>query len=116
MSITINPKQTSWTRQCNPYTEESTITKKEMKAAVKVEAPKIQLAAGGGVVKAPLPGTVIEVKVKIGDEVKEGQTVVVLEAMKMNNNLEAVCDGKVTAIEVNSGDAVKENTVLVVVE
>ena len=87
-----------------------------MKAAVKVEAPKIQLAAGGGTVKAPLPGTVIEVKVKIGDEVKEGQTVVVLEAMKMNNNLEAVSDGKVTAIEVNAGDAVKENTVLVVVE
>lgn len=116
MSITINQKQTSWTRQCNPYATDATIVKKEMKAAVKVEAPKIQLAAGSGQVKAPLPGTVTEVKVKIGDEVKEGQTVVVLEAMKMNNNLEAVCDGKVTAIEVNAGDAVKENTVLVVVE
>jgi len=116
MTITINQKQTSWTRQCNPYASESTIAKKEMKAAVKVEAPKIQLAAGGGKVKVPLPGTVIEVKVKIGDEVQEGQTVVVLEAMKMNNNLESVCDGKVTAIEVAAGDTVKENTVLVVVE
>ena len=57
-----------------------------------------------------------QLKVQVGDEVKEGQTVVVLEAMKMNNNLEAVCNGKVTAIEVNAGDAVKENTVLVVVE
>ena len=65
---------------------------------------------------SPLPGTIVEIKVKEGDEVKEGDSLVVLEAMKMNNNLEAVCNGKVTAIEVNAGDAVKENTVLVVVE
>lgn len=109
-------KQTNWTRQCNPYGDNFEIAKKEMKTAVKVEAPKIQLAAGSGSVKAPLPGTVTEVKVKIGDTVTEGQTVVVLEAMKMANNLEAVCDGKVTAIEVAAGDAVKENTVLIVVE
>ena len=109
-------KQTNWTRQCNPYGDNYKIVKKEMKSAVKVEAPKTQLAAGGGKVKAPLPGTITDIKVKVGDIVKEGQTVVILEAMKMQNNLEAICDGKVTAVEVNTGDVVKENTVLVTIE
>lgn len=66
--------------------------------------------------KAPLPGVVTEIKVAVGDEVKEGDTVVVLEAMKMANNLDAEKSGKVTAVLVNVGDSVMEDTPLVVIE
>jgi biotin carboxyl carrier protein len=59
---------------------------------------------------------VVEVKVAVGDEVKAGDTVVVLEAMKMANNLEAENDGKVTAVLVKEGDSVMEDTPLVVIE
>ena len=53
---------------------------------------------------------------KVGDEVKAGDTVVVLEAMKMANNLDAETDGKVTAVLVKEGDSVMEDTPLVVIE
>ena len=67
-------------------------------------------------VKAPLPGVVTEIKVAVGDEVKAGDTVVVLEAMKMANNLEANKDGKIAAILVKVGASVMEDTPLVVIE
>ena len=67
-------------------------------------------------VKAPLPGVVTEVKVAVGDEVKKGDTVIVLEGMKMANNLEANKDGKVTAVLVKVGANVMEDTPLVVIE
>lgn len=66
--------------------------------------------------RSPLPGTVIEIVAKVGDEVKEGDTLVILEAMKMDNNLIAEKNGKVKAILVAEGEAVKENTPLVTFE
>ena len=66
-------------------------------------------------IKAPLPGT-ITVEVSLGQEVKAGDTVVVLEAMKMQNSIEAEKDGKVTAIAVKVGQAVLEDEPLVVIE
>lgn len=73
-------------------------------------------AGSGTKVTAPLPGTITDVKVKVGDAVKNGDTVVVLEAMKMQNNIEAEKDGKVTAICVKPGQAVLEEDALVVIE
>lgn len=67
-------------------------------------------------VKAPLPGTITSIEVAVGDEVKAGDTVVVLEAMKMQNNIEAEKNGKVTAICVKPGQAVLEEDALVVIE
>ena len=67
-------------------------------------------------VKAPLPGVITEIKVAVGDEVKAGDIVIVLEAMKMANNLEAEKDGKVTAICVKTGESVLEDSPLVVIE
>ena len=67
-------------------------------------------------IKAPLPGTIIEVKVAVGDEVQPGDVVVVLEAMKMANNLEAEKGGKVTAVLVQQGQSVMEDDALVVIE
>ena len=67
-------------------------------------------------VKAPLPGVITEVKVAVGDSVAEGDTVVVLEAMKMANNLDAEKGGKVTAILVQPGQSVMEGDPLVVID
>lgn len=75
-------------------------------------APAAQVNA----VKAPLPGTITSIEVAVGQEVKAGDTVVVLEAMKMQNSIEAEKDGKVTAIAVKVGQAVLEDDPLVVVE
>ena len=72
--------------------------------------------ASGKPVVAPLPGTINEIKVKVGDKVNTGDTVVVLEAMKMQNNIEAEKDGKVTAICVKPGQSVLEEDALVVIE
>ncbi|WP_297233694.1 acetyl-CoA carboxylase biotin carboxyl carrier protein subunit [uncultured Prevotella sp.] len=83
-------------------------------AAPKAEKPAA--AAGTGTkIKAPLPGTITEMKVKVGDTVKNGDTVVVLEAMKMQNNIEAECDGTVTSVLVNSGDTVMEGDTLITI-
>lgn len=67
-------------------------------------------------VKAPLPGVITSIEVEVGQEVKAGDTVVVLEAMKMANNIEAEKDGKVTAICVKQGESVLEDAPLVVIE
>jgi biotin carboxyl carrier protein len=66
--------------------------------------------------KAPLPGTITAINLKVGDKVKAGDTVVVLEAMKMANNMEAEKDGTVTAICVKVGQSVMEDDPLFVVE
>ena len=67
-------------------------------------------------VKSPLPGIILEIKVKVGDTVKKGDTVLILEAMKMENNIHADKDGKVTAINVNNGDSVLVGTDLIIIE
>ena len=72
-------------------------------------------AAGGAQVTAPLPGTITEVKCTVGQAVKAGETVIILEAMKMQNNIEAECDGTIKQILVGKGDSVMEGTPLVVI-
>lgn len=75
-----------------------------------------QAAVGTGKkVTAPLPGTITEVKVAVGQTVKAGDTVVILEAMKMQNNIEAENSGTVTSILVNKGDTVMEGTALLTI-
>lgn len=79
------------------------------------EAPAPVQAGSGTPVKAPLPGTINGVNVKVGDAVKAGDTIVVLEAMKMQNNIEAECDGTVTSVAVKQGDSVLEGALLVTI-
>lgn len=67
-------------------------------------------------VKAPLPGVITAVNVNVGDEVKEGDAVLVLEAMKMANNIETEQDGKVTAVCVSPGQSVMAGDTLIVIE
>lgn len=79
-------------------------------------APKPAAAGGAGTaVTSPLPGVILDVCVKEGDAVKRGQTVMVLEAMKMENAIEATADGTVTAIKVGKGDSVLEGAPLVII-
>ncbi|MBU0476098.1 MAG: biotin/lipoyl-binding protein [Bacteroidetes bacterium] len=68
---------------------------------------------GVGFVKAPLPGTILEVKVKVGDVVKIGDNLLIMEAMKMENDIRSDKSGKVSVIKVNNGDSVLEGDVLV---
>ncbi|MEI6123145.1 MAG: biotin/lipoyl-containing protein [Bacteroidota bacterium] len=70
---------------------------------------------GSGVIKSPLPGKVLNILVKPGDMVSIGQKILVLEAMKMENNIDSDKEGKVTEIKVNKGDNVMEGDVLVVI-
>ncbi len=67
-------------------------------------------------VKAPLPGVITSINVNVGDEVNVGDTLLILEAMKMANNIEAEKAGKVTAICVKPGQSVMEDDALVVIE
>ncbi|UKK52491.1 acetyl-CoA carboxylase biotin carboxyl carrier protein subunit [Prevotella sp. E2-28] len=87
------------------------------KAAPAAAAPAPQPAAAGAgtAVKAPLPGTVTEIKVQEGQQVNVGDTVLVLEAMKMQNNIEAEAAGTVTSILVKQGEAVMEGAVLLTI-
>ena len=80
-------------------------------AAAQPAAP----VGSGAPVKAPLPGTVTEIKVTTGQQVNVGDVVLVLEAMKMQNNIEAEYAGTVTSITVKQGDTVMEGSVLMTI-
>ena len=76
-------------------------------------APAAKPAGEGKAVTSPLPGVIIEVSVKEGQTVKAGQKVAVIEAMKMENEIQASADGTVTAVLVNKGDSVLEGAEIV---
>jgi biotin carboxyl carrier protein len=78
-------------------------------------APKPAASGAGKAVTSPLPGVIIAIKVNVGDSVKAGQEVAVLEAMKMENSIEAEHDGTVTAIHVAKGDSVLEGAAVVTI-
>ena len=117
VTVTVNGEEYKVEMEKEPEPEKKKVVVKP--AAAQASAPASDAPAKVNVnnaVKAPLPGVVTEVKVAVGDEVKAGDTVAVLEAMKMANNLEAENDGKVTAVLVKEGDSVMEDTPLVVIE
>ena len=85
-------------------------------AAAPVAAAQPAVPAGAGApVKAPLPGTITEIKVQQGQQVNVGDVVLVLEAMKMQNNIEAEYAGTVTSITVKAGETVMEGAVLMTI-
>jgi biotin carboxyl carrier protein len=83
---------------------------------VNVTATKSTTAGSGTKVNAPLPGVITSVNVSFGQKVNKGDVVVVLEAMKMQNNIEADNSGIVTSILVNKGDSVMEGTTLLTIK
>ena len=84
-------------------------------APVQAAAPAAKPAGEGKPVTSPLPGVIIEVSVKEGDTVAAGQKVAVLEAMKMENEIQADRAGVVTKINVNKGDSVLEGAAIVTI-
>lgn len=85
-------------------------------AAPKPSAPKPSAAAAGGVgINSPLPGVIVAVNVAVGDSVTAGQSLLTLEAMKMENNIEADSAGKVVSISVKPGDSVMEGDLLITI-
>lgn len=69
-------------------------------------------AAGAVVVNAPMPGNILDVKVKPGDSVKAGDTLLILEAMKMENEISAPQDGTIASVDVRKGDVVDSGALL----
>jgi biotin carboxyl carrier protein len=82
-------------------------------AAAPVSRPASSGAAGA--VKSPLPGVILSIDCKVGDAVKRGQKLLVLEAMKMENSINADRDGKIVEIKVGKGDSVLEGADLVII-
>jgi glutaconyl-CoA/methylmalonyl-CoA decarboxylase subunit gamma len=70
---------------------------------------------GGRFIKSPLPGTILEVNVKVGDKVKSGDKLLLLEAMKMENTIVSDKDGIIETINFNKGDTVREGDILIVI-
>ena len=71
---------------------------------------------GGAYIKAPIPGLIIDIMVKEGDSVTEGQVVVKMEAMKMENNITASSNGKIKSIDVKNGESILEGDVIMTLE
>ena len=78
-------------------------------------APKVSSAAVGGAnkISAPMPGTIVDIKVSVGQAVKKGDVVCVLEAMKMENDIPAPCDGVIASINVSKGASVAAGDVII---
>ena len=84
-------------------------------------APKQRRSSGGkskksGKVSANIPGKVVTVEVSLGDEVEEGQVVMILEAMKMQNEIQAPLSGTVTAVNCKPGDSIEANSPLIIIQ
>ncbi|MBR5600653.1 MAG: acetyl-CoA carboxylase biotin carboxyl carrier protein subunit [Bacteroidaceae bacterium] len=117
--VTVNG--TEYTVEWEKPVEEKPVVKVQPVAAKPAPATAAAPApaaapVSGNAIKTPLPGVIIDVKVNVGDTVKKGDTVVVLEAMKMENNINADRDGKVVAIQVAKGDTVADGAALIVLE
>ncbi len=95
---------------------------KRYKAEVLDEREKRLLAAGGGkkkgsgeyVLKAPMPGLVVSIPVKPDDIVQEGEVLIILESMKMQNELKSPQAGRVTKVNISEGDSVEQREVMIV--
>ncbi len=104
------------------------IQEKKAKPVIKPAAPKaaaapvaapatepVRSGAAGSGVKSPLPGVILDVKVNMGDEVKVGQPIAILEAMKMENTINADRNGKIVEIKVKKGDSILEGSDIVII-
>ncbi|MGL5015069.1 MAG: biotin/lipoyl-containing protein [Bacteroidales bacterium] len=109
-----------------PFTVEIERTVKKLKTisrpaaapTTSAGAPVVTRQSAGstpGAVRSPLPGVILDVNVKVGDEIKVGQKIAVLEAMKMENNINADKAGKVIEVKVTKGDSVLEGADLIII-
>ena len=85
-------------------------------AAAPTPAPAAAAPTGGEQVTSPMPGTILAVNVAVGDTVKRGQVLMILEAMKMENEIMCPCDGKVASVNTSKGSSVESGTLLCVIQ
>ena len=88
----------------------------EKKEEAPVQAAPVQASAGAENILSPMPGTILDVKVSAGAAVKKGDILVILEAMKMENEIRAPRDGKIASVGVTKGASVQSGTVLCVLD
>ncbi len=79
-------------------------------------APAPSAPAGGEQVTSPMPGTILAVNVAAGDTVKRGQVLMILEAMKMENEIMCPCDGRIASVNTSKGASVESGTLLCVIQ
>ncbi len=116
VTVCVNGEEYQVEMEAEPMAEKPVVKPVAAKpAAAPAAAPSGNVNADNAL-KAPLPGVITEIRVNVGDEVQPGDVVLVLEAMKMANNIEAEKGGKVTAVCVQPGQSVMEDDVLVVIE
>ena len=84
-------------------------------AATPVAAP-VSAPAGGEQITSPMPGNILAVNVAAGDTVRKGQVLMILEAMKMENEIMCPCDGKVVSVNTSKGSSVESGTLLCVIQ
>ena len=85
-------------------------------AATPAAAPAPAAPAGGEQVTSPMPGNILAVNVAAGDTVKRGQVLMILEAMKMENEIMCPCDGRVVSVNTSKGATVESGTLLCVIQ
>jgi len=95
--------------------EGATLSSAPVAAAPAAARPKAPAAVGDGTVQAPIPGSIMDVYVKVGDTVKVGQALFKMEAMKMENEINARVDGTVSAVNIKVGDSVNQGDVVIVI-
>ncbi|MFR7907371.1 MAG: biotin/lipoyl-containing protein [Oscillospiraceae bacterium] len=97
-----------------PVQAAAPVASASVSAPVQAAAPAASapVAGSGEKVNAPMPGTVLDVKVNVGDTVSKGQVIMILEAMKMENDIVASCDGKITSVLAKKGDTVNSGDAL----
>ncbi|MDR0427395.1 MAG: biotin/lipoyl-binding protein [Dysgonamonadaceae bacterium] len=103
--------------EMNKPTKKQVVTiKRPAQSAVAPLARPQQAGGTAGTLRSPLPGVILEITCKVGDSVKKGQKLMVLEAMKMENIINADRDGVIKEIKVNKGDSVLEGADLAIIE
>lgn len=120
VDVTVNGEDYKVEMEPEPVEEKKKVVLGKPKTAAETAETGTATASSNvntnNAIKAPLPGVITSIEVNVGDEVKAGDTVLVLEAMKMANNIETEKDGKVAAILVKPGQTVMEDDALVVIE
>lgn len=96
-----------------PRAAAPTTPKPATPVAAPAPKPAAPAPAGGTSITSPMPGTINDVRVKVGDKITKGQVLIILEAMKMENEIVASCDGTVSAVNVTKGASVNVGDVLV---
>ena len=108
----VNVNGTSYEIEIELMSEtEASTAKAQAPAAAPAPAAPVQ-AGEGEKVSSPMPGTILDVKVNVGDTVKKGQVLMILEAMKMENEIMASADGQITSVGVTKGASVQTGDML----